>query len=55
MYAKVIITNTFNRKFIYECITEEDFKTYIEKNDDACESIGKKGQFIKTCIRPRLL
>ena len=47
MYNKVIITNTFKRGFIYECNTEQDFKEYIEKNNDAVESIGKKGQFIK--------
>ena len=47
MYNKVIITDVFKRGFIYECNTEQDFKEYIEKNNDACESIGKKGQFIK--------
>ena len=47
MYNKVIITDVFKRGFIYECNTEQDFKTYIQKNNDACESIGKKGQFIK--------
>lgn len=47
MYNKVIITDVFKRGFIYECNTEQDFKEYIQKNNDACESIGKKGQFIK--------
>jgi len=47
MYNKVIITDVFKRGFIYECNTEQDFKEYILKNNDACESIGKKGQFIK--------
>ena len=47
MFNKVIITDVFKRGFIYECNTEQDFKTYIQKNNDACESIGKKGQFIK--------
>ena len=47
MFNKVIITDVFKRGFVYECNTEQDFKTYIEKNNDACESIGKKGQFIK--------
>ena len=47
MFNKVIITDVFKRGFIYECNTEQDFKEYIEKNNDACESIGKKGQFIK--------
>jgi len=48
MYNKVIITDVFKRGFVYECNTEQDFKEYIiQKNNDACESIGKKGQFIK--------
>ena len=47
MYNKVIITDVFKRGFIYECNTEQDFKEYIKKNNDTCESIGKKGQFIK--------
>ena len=47
MFNKVIITNTFNRGLIYECKTEQEYKEYIKKNNDAVESIGKKGQFIK--------
>ena len=47
MYNKVIITDVFKRGFIYECNTEQEYKEYIKKNNDACESIGKKGQFIK--------
>jgi hypothetical protein len=47
MYNKVIITNTFNRGLIYECNTEQEYKEYTKKNNDAVESIGEKGQFIK--------
>jgi hypothetical protein len=47
MYNKVIITDVFKRGFIYECNSEQEYKEYIKKNNDACESIGKKGQFIK--------
>ena len=47
MYNKVIITDVFKRGLIVECSTEDEFKKYINDNEDAVESIGKKGQFIK--------
>jgi hypothetical protein len=47
IYGGVVITNTFNRAFIYKCDTLEEYKEYIKKNNDAVESIGRKGQFIK--------
>ena len=47
MYNKVVITDVFKRDFIAECKTEDEFKKYIETHEDAVESIGKKGQFIK--------
>jgi hypothetical protein len=46
-YNSVKITNTFDRSIELTIDNEADYRAYIEKHDNAVESIGKKGQMIK--------
>lgn len=47
MFNKIIVTNIFDRSIEIIIENEVDYREYIKKNDNAVESIGKKGQMIK--------